>query len=70
MKRYHSETITCGLCDYEATNVENLETHQFTCETFKCSVSDCKKLVRSVSEIKQHINEDHKGTHVWIEHTK
>ena len=68
VKRVHSEKITCGLCEYEATDIENLETHQFTCETFKCSV--CKKKVRSVSEIKQHINQEHKGTHIWIDHSK
>ena len=33
MKRVHSETISCGLCGYEAKNIESMETHQVTCET-------------------------------------
>ena len=67
-KRVHCEKITCGLCDYEASDVENMDTHQFTCETFKCS--ECKEIFRSFTEIKQHINQEHKGKHVWVDHSK
>ena len=48
VKSVHSEKITCGLCEYEASNVENLETRQFTCEVSKCS--ECKTKIRTLSE--------------------
>ena len=31
--KFHSEQYDCGLCDYVATSLENIETHLFTCET-------------------------------------
>ena len=32
--KFHSKKFECGLCDHEARNLENLETHLFTCEMF------------------------------------
>ena len=34
--KHHSEKNECGLCDFEAGNLENLETHLNTCEFFQC----------------------------------
>ena len=30
------DKFECGLCDYEATDIENLEIHLSTCEYYKC----------------------------------
>ena len=34
IKRIHSETIECGMCDFRAKDVEILDTHTFTCEMY------------------------------------
>ena len=35
--RRHSETISCGMCNFEANQIETLDTHTFTCEMYKCN---------------------------------
>ena len=32
----HSQSVDCGLCDKEFENLENLEIHLNTCETYRC----------------------------------
>ena len=68
VKKFHCETITCDLCEYEAPDIGNLETHQVTCEIYQCS--ECKKLFRTLSEMKEHVKKEHDGKHTWIEHLK
>ena len=68
MKKHHSEKVQCGLCDYEADNIEQLETHLVTCETYKCF--DCKIIFKTMREIKDHINKKHAGEPVWLTHSK
>ena len=38
------DKFECGLCDYEATDIENLEIHLSTCEYYKCEVCDEKNI--------------------------
>ena len=64
--KLHSETLVCGLCDYEAKDVEVLDTHTFTCEMFKCS--RCKQKFKTLQDIKNHVNKDHEGNHLPIFH--
>ena len=55
-----SENITCGICEYVASDVETLDTHTFTCEIFKCLSMTCKiKVFQHISGITEHIQ---KGT--------
>ena len=68
MKKYHSETVKCGLCDYEAAGMEELETHMVTCEIYKCE--ECKTIFKTLTEIKEHINRNHAGKPVWLTHSK
>ena len=42
IKRNHSEIITCGMCDFEAKDIEILDTHTFTCEMYKCNDMECR----------------------------
>lgn len=58
-KRLHCETISCGMCDFQAANLEILDTHTFTCEMFRCD--SCKDKFFSLSDIKKHIDKEHKG---------
>ena len=59
-KRLHCETISCGLCDFQAANLEILDTHTFTCEMFRCE--SCKEKSFSLSDIKTHIDKEHNGS--------
>ena len=58
-KRLHSETISCGMCDYQAPDLEKLDIHTFTCELYKCE--KCDERLHSFSDIKMHIEKEHKG---------
>ena len=68
IKKFHAENITCGLCEYEANNLEDLETHKTTCETYGCS--ECKNNFKSLSEIKEHTEKAHQGKKLWVKHYK
>ena len=66
--KLHSEKINCGLCNYEASELESLETHMNTCEIYKCS--DCKKIVKTLADMKNHLRNEHNGKVVYITHSK
>ena len=66
IKKFHSERIICGLCKYEANDLEDLETHNTTCETYGCS--ECKNIFKSLPEIKNHTEKEHEGKKLWITH--
>ena len=66
-KKTHAEKLTCGLCNFESDEVEHLEMHLFTCETFKCN--RCGISFKSLPEIKVHINDEYKKN-TNIIHTK
>ena len=55
----HGDKFECGLCDYIAKDLERLETHLSTCETYKCNISD--KIVTKLQDIKikTHFLENH-----------
>ena len=55
--KLHGENIECGLCDYEATDVENLEIHLTTCEYYKCGL--CGEIIWQFTNIKGHILAKH-----------
>ena len=61
----HSEEYECGLCDFKAGSLENLETHLHTCEIYTC----CHYLdnnCRTVTDIKKHLKEKHTN---WLKDT-
>ena len=68
MKKFHSEKITCGLCNYEAKTIEELETHNLTCENFRCC--ECDNNFKNILDIKDHTVKEHKGKHIWISHSR
>ena len=61
IQRNHCETITCGMCDYEAKDFENLDIHTFTCEMYKCNEMECEKTFLFLDELKSHIYSEHDG---------
>ena len=66
VKKLHSENISCGMCDLEMINMEELETHLVTCEVYRCG--ECKIKLKTVSDIKKHINKEHKGRNICLTH--
>ena len=50
-------TYSCGLCDVEFENIEDLEVHLTTCEIYQCRY--CTKKEKTVSEIKKHAKSFH-----------
>ena len=66
-----SENITCGICEYVASDVETLDTHTIICEIFKCLSMTCKnKVFKHISGIKEHIKKKHSEENNNIEHLK
>ena len=47
----HADIFVCGLCDYKAETLEELDIHLFTCEVYICS--KCDFLEKSLSELKK-----------------
>ena len=56
--KLHGDKFECGLCEYEATDLENLEVHLTTCETYKCEL--CGEVILQFVDIKTHIMAKHK----------
>ena len=55
--KMHSENIVCGICDFVADNLDNLETHLFTCEIYQCYYDDEK--FKTLSDLKEHVKQEH-----------
>ena len=66
--RKHSTVSECGLCDYKAKNVEDLETHISTCEIYECDL--CYFRVTKISEMKSHMEAKHEHSNARIWHVK
>ena len=62
-QKTHADQKSCGFYKYESSETQQLETHIFTCEAYKCN--SCGKLFKNFPDIKLHINEEHKrNTHI------
>ena len=57
MGKHHSEKIECGLCNYEAKDVEALDLHLTTCQIYICE--DCYCRTKHLHNIKEYLNEKH-----------
>ena len=63
--REHGDNFECGLCEYIAEDLENLDLHLLTCEVYKCN--KCGNIFKNLQDLKQHFlteheNEKHKTT--------
>ena len=67
----HQKNNECGLCNYEAKDIENLDLHLTTCEIYECD--ECEFIARNLSDFKRHILENkttcnlRKGCHVKLD---
>ena len=55
--RLHSEKLICGLCNFEAKNIDNLNLHISTCEIYTCE--PCCFRTINLHDIKDHLNNVH-----------
>ena len=53
VKRRHLEIISCGMCNFEANQIETLDTHTFTCEMYKCN--ECEISFLHLDELGMHM---------------
>ena len=59
VSKVHFEKKECGMCEYEAKDLEALELHLVTCQIYECKY--CRERWQSISDIKKHISKEHKG---------
>ena len=64
----HSEKVECGLCNYKANNLESLNLHISTCETYICE--DCCYRTTKLHDINDHLNNKHDRDWLQITHAK
>ena len=71
MRKSHTDTFECGICDVSFGNSEDLETHLTTCEIYKCNCHSCDFKQTKLSDIKEHLEKDHGGgKYLQIQHLK
>ena len=61
--KLHGDKFECGVCDYEATDLENLEIHLKTCEYYKCEL--CDEIIWQFTDIKGHVLAKHKSMYSY-----
>lgn len=58
--RFHTDTYECGLCHFSVDSFEKLETHQLTCEIFRCCIcEESKHTEKTLTQIKEHVKSHH-----------
>ena len=66
--KHHGEKIDCGLCNFEAKDLEALNMHLSTCEIYVCD--DCCYRSIHIHEIKEHLEKSHTSPYDTIIHGK
>ena len=66
--RCHGDGFECGLCDFQADSLEILNLHLTTCESYECY--KCNIRLHHISDIREHIKENHEAEYVRISHGK
>ena len=54
----HAEKFECGLCEFEAGDIEALNLHMFTCEIYLCETCDINFM--TLADLKEHLMKEHK----------
>ena len=66
--KLHNEKIECGMCNYEAKDIEGLNLHISTCEIYVCD--DCCFRTVHIHDIKKHLKNEHTRPYDSIIHGK
>ena len=66
----HSGNFECGLCGYKGEDIDSLETHIHTCETYTCKY--CEITFQNITDMKSHLSSRHPKhiKHTDIDHIK
>ena len=67
-RKTHNETVECALCDSTFKDTATLDIHIFTCEVYRCN--KCQLNLKTLSDLKKHIVEEHEGQSTKIYHAK
>ena len=57
------------MCNFEAKDIENLDTHPFTCDMYKCNDIEWENFFLLLDDLKSHIYNEHDGLS-YISHFK
>ena len=66
--KQHSENFECGLCNYEAKDIEALNLHLTTCQIYVCE--DCYFRTQHMHDIREHLKDKHNNDFSLIIHAK
>ena len=66
--KLHGEIVECGLCSYKAKDLEALNLHISTCETYICE--ECCYRTTKLHEMKEHLNTKHDKEWFQIKYAK
>ena len=66
MGKLHMENLECWLCKFKSETLEKLETDIFTCEICQCMKR--KLRVKTLSDMKRHVEKEHEM--VFVHHSK
>ena len=64
----HSKIMECGLCQFVPKDLENLNIHLKTCETYECDT--CDHVTKTIANMKKHIRESKECESSTIYHIK
>ena len=53
--KHHMDQIECGLCEFQAKDISNLDMHLSTCKTYECV--ECEHVSKQLSDMKKHLSE-------------
>ena len=56
----HAPKNQCGLCDKIFESSSSLAAHLTKCDIFMCANSGCRDYFKTLTEMKDHINEHHR----------
>ena len=65
LAKHHNDKFECGLCEYVAKNLDNLEMHLSTCEIYRCN--KCKTKFKNLQDLKTHFTKDHESKDSFVE---
>ena len=66
--KQHSEIFECGLCNFEAKDIEALNLHLTTCQIYVCE--DHYYRTQHMHDIREHLKDKHSNDFSLIIHAK
>ena len=64
----HGSTLECGLCEFQAKDLETQNLHLKTCEIYECD--QCEHVAKKLSSIKNHLSNNSDCLSSNVHHVK